>query len=175
MKIAKHQLNPGLSRVQLFFREEILDARAYADLIEKHLNSCQNLETRPHFPSRITIPLDNPKALYWKDRILLQNGLVLEVHEQAFFDDEGMSERSFSYDFREEAGRRLIWRIDNHCRLQSVEAPCHVHRNPNNEGERFEYFTDSKKADFMYAMHCVKNYYQSKPQEWEVAENDALS
>jgi hypothetical protein len=80
-----------------------------------------------------------------------------------------MMERAFSYDFRHTDSSRLIWRIDNHGAWQSVASPCHVHADPDNEDTRIEFFSDSKKTDFTYAMHCVKSFYEGKPQDWESA------
>jgi len=92
--------------------------------------------------------------------------------EQAFFDDDGMIERSFSYDLREKGTGRLVWRIDNHCRRQPVTNPCHVHAFPDAPDKRTEFFADSKSTTFMYAIHCVKNFFEGTPQDWEESRDD---
>jgi hypothetical protein len=149
-----------------------LDAQEYAELIRKHLSTCQYLEQKPHFPLRIEIPEDNPNSLLIRDTLHLRGNLRLAVYEQAFFDENGIVERSFAYDFREVGSEKLIWRICNHCVRASIESPCHVHTNPHGQEERNEFFSDSKGTLFFYAMHCVKNHYEHKPQEWEVQKND---
>jgi hypothetical protein len=78
-------------------------------------------------------------------------------------------ERSFSYDFREEGTSKLIWRIDNHCRRQHVSCRCHVHDNPDDDEHRNQFFADSRSTIFPYAMRCVHNFFENRPQEWEEA------
>jgi hypothetical protein len=152
-----------------------LNAEKYAELIESHMLSCQFIEDRPRFPYHIGIPESNPCSLYWVDKIPLQQNLCLTVMEQAFFDEDEMIERSFSYDLREAGTGKLVWRIDNHCRRQPVSSPCHVHDSPNEPDKRNEFFSNSRRTDFTYVMHCVKNFFEGKPQEWEESRNDAIS
>jgi hypothetical protein len=144
-----------------------LNAQEYTELIKRYLATCQYLEETPHFPASIQNPENNPSALFWRDQIHLKGGYRLEVSDWALFEDEAMVERSFYYDFRRKDGRQLIWRICNHRRQQPVTAPCHVHANPDDEEDRIECFPDSIEATFPYAMHCVKNFYEDKPQDWE--------
>ena len=146
-----------------------MNAQQYAELIEKHLLSCQYIEDKPRFPTHIEIFALDPETLFWKEKIDFQQNLRLTVMEQTVFDEGEMIERSFSYDLRErgDAGK-LIWRIDNHNRKQPVTAPCHVHNLPHDPPDsRIECFVDSKKTDFPYAVHCIKNYFEGKSQEWE--------
>lgn len=153
-----------------------MNADQYAKLIEKHLLSCQYIEEKPRFPSEIIIPQDDLNSLFWMDKIDLQQNLRLTVMEQAFFCDDQLIERSFSYDLREIRTGRLIWRIDNHCRRQSVEAPCHVHTLPDDPPDsRKPLHLNCARAIFPYAIHCVKNHFEGKPQDWEVAGDDEVS
>jgi hypothetical protein len=105
--------------------------------------------------------------MYWKDVIHLKGNLRLEVYDWALFENKEMVERSFSYDLRRKDDRKLIWRICNHKAQQPITASCHVHINPNNEDDRIEFFPDSTRTIFPYVMHCLKNLYENKPQEWE--------
>jgi len=146
-----------------------LDANEYRDLINRHISTCKYLEINPHFPSPMQIPEDNPSAFYWHDEILLRDNYRLVIKESAVFEDGEMSERSFYYDFRKKDDRKLVWRICNHFVEKPVSAPCHVHVNPEKEKDFNEFFPDSVKTTFPYAMHCVKNFYEGKPQEWEVS------
>jgi hypothetical protein len=143
-----------------------LDAQRYAELIDGHLSTCQFLRNNPHYLSPIQIP--DPNILFWQDKIYFRDGLCLTVQEVAIFNNEEMTERSFAYDLREVGTGRLIWRICNHCEQQPVENSCHLHLNPLDEDERLEFFPDSKTTILPYAMHCVKNHFEGKPQEWEV-------
>jgi hypothetical protein len=144
-----------------------LNAYQYAKLIENHLMSCVFIDDKPHWPARIEIPDNNPNALLLIDRIQFLEGVCLKVAEQAFFEDDELIQRSFSYDFRHEATGKLIWRIDNHCRLQPVSSRCHVHDNPDDESHRNEFFSDSRSTTFLYAMQCVNNFFSKKRQQWE--------
>ena len=148
-----------------------MDAKEYTELIKRHIASCQYLEENPHFPAPIQIPENNPSALYWRDQIYLRDGYCLDISDWALFEDGEMVERSFFYDFRKIDGRKLIWRICNHRRQQPVTAGCHVHANADNEKDINEFFPDSINTIFPYAVHCVKNFYEGKPQEWEVGHN----
>lgn len=147
-----------------------MDAGEYADLIRRHVATCQYLEENPHFPAPIQIPEDNPSAMYWRDLIRLRGDYRLDISDWALFEDGEMVERSFFYDFRKTDGRKLVWRICNHRRQRPVSARCHVHANPDNDKDLIECFPDSIKTIFPYAMHCVKNFYEGKPQEWEGAQ-----
>ena len=150
-----------------------MNAQQYAELIKKHVLSCHFIEEKPRFPSHIEIQEGD---LYWQDTIDLQQNLCLTVMEQAFFDDNEMIERSFSYDLREIGTGKLLWRIDNHSRRQPVEAPCHVHSLPDDPPDsRTPLHSDSKRAIFPYAIHCIKNHFEGKPQDWEVPGNDEVS
>jgi hypothetical protein len=152
-----------------------VNAQQYAELIEKHLLSCQYIEDKLRWPSKIEIPESDPNSLYWQDKIDLKQNLCLTVMEQAFFDDDEMIERSFSYDLHERGTDKLVWRIDNHCRRQSVANPCHVHAFPDDPEDRSKGFPDSKQTVFTYAIHCIKNHFEGKPQEWEETGNDEIS
>jgi hypothetical protein len=144
-----------------------LDAQEYTELIKRHIATCQYLEEKPHFPAPIQIPENNPSAIFWRDQIDLRDNYRLVVSDWALFEDGEMVERSFYYDFRKRDGRELIWRICNHRMQQPVSAPCHVHTNPNDEEDRIECFPNSITTIFPYAVHCVKNFYENKPQDWE--------
>ncbi|MDR3715208.1 MAG: hypothetical protein P4L51_20540 [Puia sp.] len=109
----------------------------------------------------------------WKAKIPLRDNLCLSVKETAIFDDDKMVERVFSYDLRDSGTGRMIWRIDNHGRRQSITSPCHVHPNPDDENARNECFADSRTTTFPYAMQCVRKYYEQEPQDWEVNLDDA--
>jgi hypothetical protein len=89
------------------------------------------------------------------------------VEDSARFSSEGMTSRNFGYDLRDCSTGRLIWRIDNHGTWQPVGSRCHVHTNPDDEDERLEHFEDSRETTFLYVMHCIKNHYTNKPQDWE--------
>lgn len=149
-----------------------MNAQGYAELITRILSSFQYLENKPHFPYQIEIPKSNPSFLRFKATICLRNDLCLSVNETAIFDDDGMSERSFSYDLRNSNTGKLVWRIDNHSRRQPVSSPCHVHANSEDEGQRIEYFADSKTPDFPYAIRCVRKFYEQDIQDWEVSPNE---
>lgn len=147
-----------------------MTAQDYRQLIENYLLSCQHIEIKPRFPVNLEIyEGELQTTLYWSDKIDLKRNLLLTVMEHATFDEDEMLERSFSYDLREKgAGGRLIWRIDNHCRLQPVNARCHVHILPDDPpNSRLECFPDSTKIDFTYAVHCIKIHFEEKPQKWE--------
>jgi hypothetical protein len=153
-----------------------VNAQQYAELIEKHLLSYQYIEDNPRFPSEIQIPESDPNSLFWSDRIDFRQDLRLTVMEQAVFCDDQLVERAFSYDLREIATGKLIWRIDNHSRRQSVDAPCHVHVLPDDPpNSRTPLFENSRTAIFPYAIHCIKNYFEGKPQEWEEPGNGKIS
>jgi hypothetical protein len=143
------------------------------ELIDRFLSSFRYLETRPHRQYEIEIPNENPSFLRWKAKIPLQNNLCLSVSEVAIFDEDKITERVFAYDLRDRETGKMIWRIDNHSRRQSVSSPCHVHTNPDNEEERNdEYFTDSQGTDFPYVMRCVRKHFEQEPQDWEVNHDD---
>ena len=104
-----------------------MTAYSYAELIDRLLTSCKFLNLPPHFTSEIKIPADNSLAFEWNDVIRFQDGLRLVVTDYAFFFPEGgMAERKFMYDFREEVGGRLVWRICNHGSWNAVKGslPC---------------------------------------------------
>jgi len=89
---------------------------------------------------------------------------ILKIKDIASFDSEGnMVERAFSYDFREVGSEQPIFRICNHERIKSVNEKCHVHVGPIEH----ECFSDSTRTTFAYAIHCVKNHYLHKAQDWE--------
>ncbi len=157
-----------------------MGALEYAKHIERLLNTCDYLDPRDQFPPKMEIPPDNPLAFSWvKVQLYFQDDKVLKVHDQALFDNDGaMAERSFSYDFRTKGAEHPIFRICNHEGLpQSIEARCHVHvedlKDKKTGESRLECFSDSigfpsnKGKDFAYAIHCIKNFYLGKPQEWE--------
>jgi hypothetical protein len=145
-----------------------LKAHDYAELIDRLLTSCRYLDCPPHFTSEIKIPENNPCAFEWKDTIHFQDGLRLEVTDYAIFaPDGGMIERNFMYDFREEETGRLVWRICNHGTWKMVDEPCHVHADPDDEGNRLEIWPSSDETTFAYVMNCLKKHYEKKPQEWE--------
>jgi hypothetical protein len=48
-----------------------------------------------------------------------------------------------------------------------MEEPCHVHIDPDNEEARLPFFEDSRTTIFPYVMHCLKNHYTGKPQDWK--------
>lgn len=159
-----------------------MGAEEYAEHIDRLLNSCEYLEPRRQFPARINIPPDNALAFEWrKARIIFKGGKALNILDLAIFDTEGnMTERRFSYDFRTINDDHPIFRICNHQEWNSVDAPCHVHVTDGNEktGERIiECFSDSKgfpadgARDFSYAIHCIKNFYLGRRQEWEMEED----
>ena len=140
-----------------------MGASEYAELIDRILNSCEYLDPRPMI-SKVEIPEDNPNALRWKAQYQFVENKTLKIKDIASFDSDGnMVERAFSYDFREVGAEHPIFRICNHERIQPVNEPCHVHVGPT----QLECFEDSKKTTFPYAIHCVKNHYQQKAQEWE--------
>ena len=124
---------------------------------------------RPHFPSQIQVhSLNDPyDTLVWQDKILLRGNLRLSVQEAAAFLGDEMVERNFGYDFRDKSNDRLIWRVDNHGAWLPVTDPCHVHANPDDDDDRIECFPDSRGTTFLYAMHCIKNHYENKPQDWD--------
>ena len=145
-----------------------MNAEKYAKLIEKALLSCPYIENRPRFPSEIEIPELDPDALYWRDEIDIQQNLCLTVMESTFFYDDEIVERAFSYDLREKGTSRLIWRIDNHSRRQPISSRCHVHNLPNDPpNSRIEYFKNSSGTIFTYAIRCINNHFEGKPQDWE--------
>lgn len=83
----------------------------------------------------------------------------------ATFDLDGnWVERSFAYDFRDAGAVYPLFRICNHNATQSIKAPCHVH--VDQDDERI-IFPTSEGKDFSYVIHCIKNFYQHKPQDWE--------
>jgi hypothetical protein len=90
------------------------------------------------------------------------------VEDSALFKGGDMIRRNFSYDLRRCSTGRLIWRIDNHGSWQSIEEPCHVHIDPDDEEARLPFFENSKITIFPYVMHCLKNHYTGKQQDWEV-------
>ena len=140
-----------------------MGAYQYAELIDRLLNSCEYLDPRPRV-SKVEIPEDNPNAFRWKEQFTFAGDKILKVKDVASFDSEGnMVERAFSYDFREVGAEHPIFRICNHERLRSVNEDCHVHVGSN----VIKCFDDSVKTTFAYAIHCIKNYYQQKVQEWE--------
>ena len=147
-----------------------MNAQEYAGLIEDHLNSCQFLEDPPHFTTKIKIfthPF--PDSFFWEDDVIrLKDDLCLKVEDSARFRGDAMFNRNFSYDLRHCTTGRLIWRICNHGTWKPVSEPCHVHVNPDNEDERLAFFEDSRTTIFPYVMHCLKNHYTGKPQDWEV-------
>jgi hypothetical protein len=149
-----------------------LDAHGYAELINRVLSTFHYLENKPHFPYPIEIPESNPQFLRFKADILLQNDLCLSVNETAIFDEDGIAERSFSYDFRNINTNKMTWRIDNHGQRQSIDCPCHVHPNPEDEKQRNECFQDSKTTIFPYAIGCVRKFYEEEHQDWEVNPNE---
>ena len=143
-----------------------MGAYQYAEIIDRHLNSCEFLDDRPGRHSKVQIPEDNPNAFFWKEKFYFRDNKVLTVTDIDTFDADGdMLERDFAYDFRERGGAHPIWRVCNHCTKQSVDAPCHVH--VEHDDNVIECFPDSSKTDFTYAIHCIKNFYLGKPQEWE--------
>lgn len=151
-----------------------MNAQDYAELIKKILSSFQYyLEDGPRFPFQIKIPQDNPSFLQWKADICLRDNLCLSVNEVAIFEDDEMVERSFAYHFWDRGKDRMIWRIDNHGRRDSVLSRCHVHTNPDDQNERNEFYPDSKVAIFPYVISCVRKHYEEHSQDWEVSTDDA--
>jgi hypothetical protein len=147
-----------------------LGAYEYAELIARLLNSFEYLDPRPASPSKIKIPKANPYALYWIDKITIKEEKILTVKEMATFDGDGrMLERNFKYDFRDSGSPDPLFRIDNHGVWQSVSEPCHVHVGRE---DNLVSFPSSEGKDFKYALHCIKNYYQQRPQDWEKEDDD---
>jgi len=149
-----------------------LNAQDYAELIDRCLCTFRYLENRSHRQYQIEIPKNNPSSLRLKTEIPLQNDLCLSVKESVIFEKDKMVERSFSYDFRDRGTGKMIWRIDNHSRWQSVASRCHVHTNPDDEEELNEYFHNSQQTDFPYVMRCLRKHYEQEPQDWEVNPDD---
>jgi hypothetical protein len=147
-----------------------LGAYEYAELIARLLNSCEYLDSRPASPSKIRIPKDNPCALYWNDKFSFIDGKTLTVKDMATFDADGnMLERSFKYDFRDNGSPVPLFRICNHGAWQSASEPCHVHVGTE---ENIVHFPSSEGKDFPYAIHCIKNFYRQKQQDWAKEEDD---
>lgn len=138
-------------------------AEDYAELIQRCVDSCDYIEEPPHYTSTIEII---GTSLYWKDEIRFRDGYVLDIIDStSFYASGGMKYRSFSYDFRKDGEVHPVFRIDNHNRPQPATEPCHLHLGAN--PDRIECFPDSTKTDFQYVVHCIKNFYASKPQDWE--------
>jgi hypothetical protein len=147
-----------------------LGAYEYAKLIARLLNSCEYLDPRPASPSKIKIPANNQFALYWSDSFSFRDEKILKITDMATFDVDGkMLDRNFAYDFRDRGSRDPLFRICNHGVWQSVCEPCHVHVGRE---ENVVEFPSSEGKDFPYAIHCIKNFYQQKPQEWEKEGDD---
>lgn len=145
-----------------------MNVHEYADLIHRCIGSCQFIENPPHYVTKLRV-FTNPDRFYWSDVLLLHNDLCLKVEDSARFSGDEMTIRNFSYDLRRRsAPRRLIWRIDSHSDWHPISDPCHIHINPDNDDERLEFFKNSQGINFLYVMHCLKNQYENKPQEWEV-------
>jgi hypothetical protein len=148
-----------------------LGAYSYAEIIDRLLNTCDFLEVRPGKHSRVQIPEDNPNAFYWKEKFFLKDDKVLTVTDMATFDSEGnMVERAFSYDFRDKGSPHPLWRICNHNSKQSINDPCHVH--VGDDDNVLHCFPTSHGKDFTYAVHCIKNFYLQKEQDWEKEGDD---
>ncbi len=148
-----------------------MGAHKYANLIARLLASCEFLDPPPAYPSEIKIPRDNPNSFYWKDKLSFRDGKVLSILDIATFDVEGnMLERSFKYDFRDASTRKLHFRICNHCGTpQLITEPCHVHVGSE---ETVKHFLTSEGKDFSYTIHCIKNFYSEKLQDWEMEVDD---
>lgn len=147
-----------------------MGAYEYAEFIDRLLNSCEYLDPRPATRSKIIIPKDNPRSLFWIDKITFRDGKILAVKEMATFDGNGnFFERNFKYDFREIDGSSLLFRIDNHEETQSVKEPCHVHVGRE---DNIVTFPSSEGKDFQYVLHCIKKFYLKQPQEWDEEEDD---
>jgi len=142
-----------------------LGAYKYAELIDRLLNSCEYLDPRPMVQRKVIIPEANPNAFQWdKEVFTFRDEKILKVKDIGLFDSDGnMVERGFSYDFRQVSGIHPIFRICNHERIVPVSEPCHVHVGL----KELPLFSDSTKATFDYAIHCIKNFYNQKPQDWE--------
>jgi hypothetical protein len=145
--------------------ERALGAYEYAELIDRVLSTCEYLDPRPVRPTKIEIPANNPSSFYWKEKFTFRDGKILSVTDMATFDTDGeMVERKFMYDFRDDASHVLLFRICNHGAWQLVSKPCHVHVERE---ENTVEFPSSEGKDFTYALHCIKNFYQQKSQDWE--------
>lgn len=121
-------------------------------------------------PRKFIIPEANPNAFQWdKEIFLFKEDKILKVKDVGMFDSEGnMVERGFSYDFRERGSVHPIFRVCNHEKIIPASEPCHVHVGQ----KELPLFPDSTKATFAYAMHCIKNFYTGKPQDWEKVGDD---
>lgn len=144
-----------------------MGAFEYANLIARVLNSCEYLDPRPVHPSKIEIPECNPPfSLSWKEKFTFRDSKILSVTDMATFYLEGnWVERRFMYDFRDAGSANPLFRICNHNDTQSINAPCHVHVNL--EKNVVNCFSTSEGKHFPYVIHCIKNFYQNKPQDWE--------
>ncbi len=148
-----------------------MGAYQYAEIIERVLNSCEFLDPRPITQSRVQIPADNPNAFYWKESFSFKDDKILKVTDIATFDADGnMVERSFSYDFRDKGSHDPLFRVCNHNTKQSVNDPCHVH--VGHDDNVVNCFPDSIGKDFTYVIHCIKNFYLQKEQDWEKGGED---
>lgn len=105
----------------------------------------------------------------------MRDGKVLKITDDVIFDPEGsgMMERKFAYDFRDEGGAQPIFRVCNHAQWYSNNAPCHVH--VGHDDNRIECFTSSQGKDFTYIIHCIKRFYEGKPQDWDGWSADATA
>jgi hypothetical protein len=146
-------------------------AYKYATIIDRLLNSCEYLDPRPVTQSKVQIPEDNPSAFKWSEKFFFKDAKVLTVLDQATFDGEGqMVDRKFSYDFRDRGGDQPLWRVCNHNEWYSVNDPCHVH--VGDEKNVVKCFPTSHEKDFTYVIHCIKNFYLQKRQDWDQGGDD---
>lgn len=142
-----------------------MGAYEYANLIERHLSSCEYLDPRPALPSKIEIPKANPFSIKWKEAFSFRDNKILKITDFAIFSKSGnVTERSFLYDFRDKGATYPIFRICSHGRCQSVFDACHVHFKHE---DNIINLPSAQKIDFAYAIHCIKNFYLQKPQDWE--------
>lgn len=149
-----------------------MGAYEYAKLIARLLETCEYLDPRPAAPSKIVIPKDNERSFFWKEIFPFTDEKVLTIKDMATFDPDGrMLERNFAYDFRDKGSSDPIFRICNHGVWQSVSERCHVH--VGEENNTIECFPSSEKTDFSYVIHCIKNFYLAKRQDWEKGGTDA--
>jgi hypothetical protein len=142
-----------------------MGARKYAEFVARLLNSCEYLDPRPASPSKIEIPIDNPLAFKWIDKLGFRDGKILTIKDMAMFDSGGkVVDRNFNYDFREVDSPVPLFRIDNHGEWQSVFEPCHVH--VGREDVKVE-FSSSEGKNFQYVLHCIKRFYLNEQQDWD--------
>jgi hypothetical protein len=133
----------------------------YLDLIDRCLNTCQFLDTPPHYQSQAEI-LPEGRGIVWKDVLRLKHGHILRVQDRVLFDREGkMTYRNFFYNLSD-SENNLIFRFDTHGEEQGADEACHVHDGD----DRTVDFGDCKGMDFGYLMHCIKNHFVGKAQEW---------